>query len=193
VIPLIKAIQARTAAVAISPSTVRGQGEGGVVDAARDFLTNLNLHRFGVADAEMFRASLREATKELKAVYPAKARSWGLARKCLNIFLRDALYTCYLRDEYDLALAEAWYEVPLDSVVVKAMKKKAPRRALPRWLGVKHLDPEDSKKYQAFALTLAEEMGITRAHLDTYLWVDGRKLKPAGSKLESPRAASGKR
>ncbi|HEX4608723.1 MAG TPA: hypothetical protein VH092_11020 [Urbifossiella sp.] len=191
--PLIKAIQARTAAVAISPSTVRGQGEGGVVDAAREFLTELDLHRFGVGDAETFRAALREATNELKAAFPAKARSWGLARKCLNIFLRDALYTCYLRDEYDLALAEEWYELPLDSVVVKAMKKKAPRRSLPQWLGVKHLTPDDSTKYQVYALTLAEKMGITRAHLDTYLWVEGRKIKPAAAgKRGSPVPAPAK-
>jgi hypothetical protein len=112
VIPLIKAIQARTAVVAISPSTVRGQGGSGVVDAARDFLTNLDLRRFGVDEERTFRAALEAATGELRDALPRQARSWGLARKCLNIFLRDAFYTCYLRDEYGLTAAEGWYEFP---------------------------------------------------------------------------------
>jgi hypothetical protein len=177
-IPLIRAIQARTAAVAISPSTVRGQGEAGVVGAARDFLTALDLKPFGVADQEAFRVALKEATTALKAALPAKARSWGVTRKCLNIFLRDAFYTCYLRDEYRLWRAEEWYELPLDRVVVVAMRGKAGRGVLPRWMGVKHLKPEDSREYQKYALSMARDMGIPRVHLDAYLWVDGRKIKP---------------
>jgi hypothetical protein len=178
-LPLIKAIQARTAAVAISPSAVRGQGEAGVVDAARDYLADLNLHRFGTPEGRIYRRSLDRATDELQTALPAKARSWGLARKCLNIFLRDAFYTCYLRDAYDLGLAEEWYELPLDSVVAKEMRKEAGRGVLPWWPGVKYLQQGVSETYQAYALAMATRMGISRAHLDTYLWVEGRKIKPS--------------
>jgi hypothetical protein len=52
---------------------------------------------------------------------------------------------------------------------------------LPRWLGVKYLKVDDSKAYQAFALTLAGRMGVTRVHLDTYLWVEGRRVKRPGA------------
>lgn len=180
-LPLIRAIQARTAAVAISPSTVRGQGGEGVVGAARDFLAALDLRRFGVSDKEAFRNELKAATKELMAVLPEKARSWGIARKCLNIFLRDAFYTCYLRDEYGLALAEDFYEIPLDGVVVKELKKRAGRGKLPRWDTVKRLKWEDSLAYQKYARELAQGMKITRVHLDTYLWVNGRKTPKPGA------------
>jgi hypothetical protein len=161
-----------------------------VVAAALCFLMDLDLRPFGEADGMVFNAALRDATQALKASLPEKARSWGLARKCLNIFLRDAFYTCYLRDEYDLALAEPWYEVPLDGVVAKQMCKKAGSGVLPRWLGVKYLTPSDSHGFQAYGSQLAEEMGITRAHLDTYLWVEGRRIKPPeGSTLGIPRPA----
>lgn len=131
----------------------------------------------------MFRKSLDSATTELRDALPQKARSWGVARKCLNIFLRDAFYTCYLREEYDLNSSEPWYELPLDRVVVKEMRTKAGRGVLPWWPGVKYLKPENSSVYQAYALKMAEGMGISRVHLDTYLWVDGRKIKPGAVKL----------
>lgn len=41
----------------------------------------------------------------------------------MNIFLRDCFYNAYLRDAYGLAVAEPWFEVPLDSVVAEGLKK----------------------------------------------------------------------
>lgn len=95
--PLIEAIQAHVAIVAISPSTVRGQGAKGVVAAARDFLKVLPLDPFSAGGEAGFVSVLERSTMDLISTLPAGAKSWGLARKCVNIFLRDAFYNFYLR------------------------------------------------------------------------------------------------
>jgi hypothetical protein len=174
-LPLIEAIQRHVAIVAISPSAVRGQGAGGVVACATEFLAVLPLRPFGVNIDTAFNKVLDEATDTLKGRLPEPARSWGLARKCVNIFLRDAFYNLYLSNEYQLAKAAPYYEVPLDSVVSYALRKHAHPRRLPTWLGVKHLTPETSGAYQTFALELSHKWNIERVYLDTYLWVENRE------------------
>jgi hypothetical protein len=173
-LPLIEAIQRHVAIVAISPSAVRRQGAGGVVACATEFLAVLPLRPFGVNIDTSFRKALDEATEGLKVCLPEPARTWGLARKCVNIFLRDAFYNLYLSNEYQLAKTAPYYEIPLDSVVSNALRKHAPPRSLPTWLGVKHLSPETSNIYQTFALELSYTWKIDRVFLDTYLWVENR-------------------
>jgi hypothetical protein len=101
---------------------------------------------------------------------PADARSWGLARKLLNIFLRDALYTTYLADAFKLQEAESLLEIPLDSITAGHLRKEDGGRMLPRWPGVKHLTPEISKSYQAFAAQFAATKALAPVHLDTHWW-----------------------
>lgn len=175
---LIDAIRERVAVIAIGPSTARGQGVSGVVRAAQRFLSSLPLAQFVASDGQNFRSELDKATEELKNCFPAGAQSWGLARKCLNIFLRDAFYTYYLREHFGLAAAEHWYEVPLDSIVAKGLQCHSSVK-LPRWLGVKHLTPELSELYQQAALEMCIQKKLARVHLDTYLWVEGRRPNSA--------------
>jgi len=170
VIPLGQSMQKRVAEVAIGVSTVRRQGSKGVAEAARRFLADVSLQRFAALDEESFYDVLDETTDQLKRFLPKQGRSWGLARKCLNIFLRDALYNVYLRNEYDLSKAEQWYEVPLDGKVAKKLRRAAGRGVLPKWDGVKRLDTTTSASYQKFAQDYALEMGIARVHLDLCLW-----------------------
>ena len=99
---LLRAIQHRTARVAIGSSSMRGAGNTGVVTAARTHLGRLDLRPFGTRHDDRFRAELNSATTRLRAVLPEDARHWGLARKGLNIFLRNCLYTVYLRERYRL-------------------------------------------------------------------------------------------
>jgi len=82
----LHAAQIRTSRVAVSASATRNQGIG-VVMAARDFLNDIQLIRFSVSRAAPFRIQLDLATDELRRRLPRKARSWGLSRKLLNIFL----------------------------------------------------------------------------------------------------------
>lgn len=173
-LPLVSAIQKHVAVVAIGPSTVRGQGASGVVAAAQGYLASLALDEFGVREKAEFDRSLETATAKLVTSFPKQARSWGLARKCLNIFLRDAFYNAFLAPKYGLSASESFYEVPLDGVVAKELRRHAGRKRLPTWPGVKHLTPAVSETYQKYALELSRSWGISRVNLDTYLWVEGR-------------------
>jgi hypothetical protein len=88
----------------------------------------------------------------------------------LNIFLRDALYTGYLSDYYGLSSTEQFFEVPLDSISGKAIRKCRSGARLPRWPGVKHLDYQTSAQYQSAIRSEAKVRGIAPVHLDTFWW-----------------------
>ncbi len=166
----LKMVQHRAARVAITASATRGQGAAGVVRCARDFLVGLKLARFGTGDQRRFTRQLDAATNGVRACLPKRAASWGLARKLLNIFLRDSLYTSYLAKEHGLAAAEQLLEIPLDSITAKRIRKERPELLLPRWPGVRYLDPGKSNAYQAAALIIARKYGVARVHLDAYWW-----------------------
>ena len=137
---LIRAIQRYVAVSAIGVTAVRGRTRG-VLAATRAFAASVDLRRFGVADEATFRASLDEATDTLRQQLPADGQHWGVARKALNLFLRDALYNHYLRTAFRLDTAEAWFEVPLDSIVAAALAKRCPQAGLPPWGTVKGFHP----------------------------------------------------
>jgi len=170
----LKAVHGRTAIVSIASSTVRGQ-PAGTVAAAREFLTGIRLASFATEDESAFVSTLNTTTSKLMDKLPK--RNWGVARKCLNIFLRDALYNVYLRDDYGLALAEKFYEVPLDKYVATELKKRSERGQLPAWPGVKHLDPTTSERFQRFAQTVALRRKIARVHLDAIFWTERKQSK----------------
>lgn len=163
----LKMVQRRAARVAVTASATRGQGRG-VVECARDFLAALRLSRFGTNDHRAFARQLDMATKRLRACLPKRAARWGLARKLLNIFLRDSLYTSYLAKENGLAAAERLLEIPLDSITAKRIRRELP--GVPRWRGVRNLDPDKSAAYQAAALVIGRQHGVARVHLDAYWW-----------------------
>lgn len=168
-VDFVKAVQARVARIACGSSATRGQGSG-VAESARNFLTTLPLNYFVVSHKVLFERRLDDATVYLEKAFPKKVGSWGLARKLLNIFLRDALYTSYLDDKYALSKVEGSFEVPLDSITASKIREIGYFESLPRWPGVRHLDPELSELYQLCALDIAEERQIPRVHLDTYFW-----------------------
>lgn len=174
---LLKAFQIRCARVAVGPSTVRGQGVSGTVKAARNYLSSLPLGQFGTSRPTVMRARLDRATIDLMDALPRRGRSWGIARKVLNIFLRDALYTVYLRGAFRLERGEHLLEVPLDSITAKWIRRRYVGAGhLPRWGGVKRLTPDVSDQYQTAAQAIAAARGIARVHLDAYWWgVRGRR------------------
>ena len=148
---------------------MRGAGNTGVVTAARAHLGRLDLRPFGTHDDDGFRAELNSATTRLREVLPEDARCWGLARKGLNIFLRDCLYTVYLRERYHLDRAEPFFEVPLDSISARCIHA-LDEDGLPRWRGVRALDYRISKRYQDAAARIAFSKGIPPVHLDAICW-----------------------
>ena len=167
------AVHARTARVAVSPSAVRKQGPG-CAKAAREFFENLDLPRFQVPSRKRFLAVLDAVTLELQSALQNKSRSWGLARKLINIFLRDSLYTTYLKEAYHLDKIEEFLEIPLDSITATKVRQAAGRGVLPAWPGVKHLPKPLSDELQAAAGTEAVKRGVARVHLDTFWWGERR-------------------
>ena len=165
----LKDVQRRIARVAVGASTVRSAPEG-TRDAACNFLASVKLDRFGRTTEREFGRVLNAHTDRLKCKLPNE--SWGLARKLLNIFLRDALYCRYLYDAHSLATMEPWLEVPLDRIVMKAIKDEALMlgRDAPGVTKITDLRPSDSREFQRLAGELAKSEGYCRVHLDTKWW-----------------------
>ena len=166
---LLQAIQKLNARMAIGSSSMRGAGSAGVVRCAQEFLGELPLRPFGTTSRANFLSQLDGATDDLKLALPKGAQRWGVARKGLNIFLRNCLYTTYLRDEYDLGRAEKFFEVPLDSITGARLVKES-RGELPPWETVRGLRAKRSSAYQVLAAKLAAKEGVARVHLDALWW-----------------------
>ena len=145
-----------------------------MIDAAREFLAALDLAVFNCGTEKKFKSELDNATNGLMLSLPKTARSWGAARKAINLFLRDALYNRYLAETCLLNSIETWLEIPLDSAVARGLKKLGTRGELPFWPGLKKLSPSISSKFQLFAQDIALKRGLARVHLDIYLWLQER-------------------
>ncbi len=167
---LIRAFQSRAARIAVSASTVRGRGNAGVVAASRRFLRQIDLALFRQPTLMRFSQELGTATATLCESLPRTARHWGLARKVLNIFLRDCLYTIYLDEAFGLRKSEMYFELPLDSITAVHLKRAAGRGKLPAWPGVKHLTESLSARFQEAAAAEAARRNIARVHLDAIWW-----------------------
>jgi hypothetical protein len=113
------AIKGFTARRAVGASAVRGS-QTGTRQACQVFLGSVHLSQFARTDAAIFRSTLDRATEKMSAMR-SHAPSWGLARKLLNIFPRDSLYTVQLREAYGLADAASLFEVPLDSITAACL------------------------------------------------------------------------
>jgi len=167
---LLRLIETRIAIVAIGANTLRNQGARNVVSNTRGFLRQLDLKQFTGLSASGFRKSLDTQTKKLQKVLPVKARNWGTARKALNIFLRDVLYTRYLCKEYGFDRLEPWLEVPLDRDIARNLREEPEGKDLARWQGVERLERKKSVSYQLTAEKIAKRFQIARVHLDLIYW-----------------------
>lgn len=166
---LVMAIKKLTARVTVGASAIRGQGAG-VADPARTFLFELDLNRFATSNPSAFMRALNAATDELAEALPPGRDRWGISRKLINIFLRNALYTRMLCDAFGLQQAEHLLEVPLDKQTGEKLNGVEEGHALPQWKSVVALTPETSRLYQAVAKRVALRMDIPRIHLDAIWW-----------------------
>jgi hypothetical protein len=167
----LEILKFRLAEIAVGPSALRNQGAPGVIAAARCFLKVLDLGSFVVSEESDFLSRLDEETTALQAVLPAGTQHWGGARKALNLFLRDALYCSDMASHYRLQAIRTWLEVPLDRYVAQGLRRYQHLSAdLPRWVGIKHLRPQESCQYQRVASAVAREEGVARVDLDVIFW-----------------------
>ena len=168
-------LQARAALLAIGRSTLRNQGAPGVVAAARSYLRSIDLESFSVHTRAEFDAVLESYTRRLMKRFPKRVRTnWGAARKALNIFLRDVVYLRPLSKSYRLSQLEPWLEVPLDQNVYDGLVADLRRgEDIPKWPGIKSLDPAVSGELQAIANRIATRLSTRRVHLDVRYWRKG--------------------
>jgi hypothetical protein len=165
---LLENMRFRTAEGAVGASTVRGAGVPGVARAARGALKRVNLSRFKVRSRARFLTVLGQETERVRRKLPEGARHWGIARKVLNIFLRDVVYNRHLSSHFGLSRIEGWLELPLDSHVAKGIRASSNEDSLPRWKTVKGLTRDVSDRYQTAARRIAKEEGDYPIHLEYY-------------------------
>lgn len=170
----LRMIQQFAAVEAVGTSAVRGQ-PAGTKKAIQNILARTDLNRMPRRSRAQFERWLDRQTIRIQRGLPSRAKPWGIARKTLNLFLRDCLYNHFLRTTYNFPAVEDWLEVALDGVVAGALKRSADRGALPRWLGLGHVTRDASDRFQAYAEDLADRLGLpARVYLDNYLWLANR-------------------
>ncbi len=166
----ISALQRHVANISIGSSTVRGR-PAGTVAKVRNYLEGLDLSSLRDLNKEQFEIWLNEKTQDLQSKLTQDFKEeWGLARKCLNIFLRNVVYNKYLFKEYKLRSIVPWLEVPLDSQVAKRLREDREGLALSKWPWLKDLDHTTSELYQEIAAKISARMKLSRVHLDVFYW-----------------------
>ena len=154
-------------------SSVRGQ-PAGTLQRMRRMLCKVDLEKLKLCDPEDVRKFLNYETRRIEKgmIKPC----WGLARKFLNIFLRFAECNRFLCSHYRLSRLRNAFEIPLDSMTAKEIRRSSPRGTLPQWPGLIRLTPQESRRFQERAMQLAKqhEDRIARVDLDLYFWSSGQ-------------------
>lgn len=173
-------VQKRIANISASPSAVRGQPEG-TKNKAIKYLESIKLHDFSnINDENKFKNLLDEHTALLREQLPSK--SWGIARKVLNIFLFQATQDINLNKKYALDKIIAFLEVPLDNPNAKTLMKIAKNNDKElykglKWESISKLECKMSMKFQDYATRYAKQKyGKERCYLDVYWWASEENL-----------------
>lgn len=175
----LKQIHRRLAIISVGGSAIRNQGAAGLIDIARGYFENsISLEKFFVSlrDEGSFRRFLNSHTDQLVDQFPKGGKSWGAARKGLNLFFRDLVYNKFIAEKFHLAVNFEQFneevkhlEVPLDSFVAKGLYA-SPNNHLPRWKSIRELTKMVSDQYQSQATEVARGLNIARVHLDLKYW-----------------------
>lgn len=162
---------------AFTGTAIRNMGPRGTLERVREYLKAIDLGAIGGATASSYPGLLDDHTEKLRRSLPKGGQHWGLARKSVNLFLRDALYNFYLRTHYGLEKVEPWLEIPVDSYVARRLAKKPEGADLPKWRSVKGLKQEENAQFQTVAAEVAERKHTARVHLDLLFWRADEKQK----------------
>jgi hypothetical protein len=184
----IQRLQTRIAGIAIGPSSFRNPGTAGVVKVGREFCSKLCLKTLAERlNNQTYLSFLDEQTEKLENIIIEhftltkpdleNKSAWGLARKGLNIFIRDAFDNRYIADHYKLNEHHKWQlEIPLDkhtaTMITNEVEEKMHKdgKKLPSWPGVKNLTRNESLLYQESAKELAKVYNLTSVDLDIIYW-----------------------
>jgi len=167
----LRCYQAR---VSITQPTVRGQGKGVLAASHRFLAVDFKLVGMRATTERSYIMRLDRATEALQRALGRTSGSFGLARKLLNIYIRDCFYSRMLCSQYRLESIGPFLEVPLDSFVARGLIVEAEKLGqfcrLPTWRTIKGLEREESDRFQSFARELASKRNHDRIHLDVTLW-----------------------
>ena len=170
----IRELQTHQTRVSVTISAVRSQGAGTGARARKFFAKEFNLGKLRVGSQAAYQRRLDVETEALRRRLRGKGKSWGLARKLCNIFIRDCVYSRILCAHYKLESIEGFLEIPLDGIVGKRLileaKSSGYEPRLPRWDSIRRLKESNSKQFQNFASVFARESGLARVHLDVRMW-----------------------
>jgi len=173
----IKYLQRRLAQISVGPSALRKQGAPDIIRICRDYFEKeIDLRKFIEAlQSNNYSLYLDSKTGELLKQFPDNGKSWGAARKGLNLFFREIVYNCYFANylgipsEYEENREFLMQlEVPLDKDVATSLVNKY--HDLPKWKSIKELTPDQSNLYQKKADEYAAELMTARVHLDLIFW-----------------------
>lgn len=171
----------------VGPSTVRGPGRAGLGPRLRKLLQHVDLQMLLSCRTGDFSEWLNAETDRLERLASRCNGEWGVVRKVLNIFLRNATYNKHLCEHFQLQRFEPVLEVPLDSYTANGIISLSPLNSLPRWQGLKRLEQDESDQFQNRARDIASEWSrmpgmsrMVRVHLDTYLWTLRKKQGKQG-------------
>ena len=175
----IDKIHKRLSIVSVGASAMRNQGASGIVDIARDyFYQSISLDDYieKLSSPDKFGKFLDDHTDKMLKKFPADGKSWGAARKGLNLFFREAVYNKFISDHYKLATDLGKFnklirhlEVPLDFDIATGIYKDK-NGTIPKWISIKKLTKNVSDIYQREALAIAGSKQIARVHLDLIYW-----------------------
>ncbi len=173
----IPLMQHRIAQVSVGAAALRNQGAPGIVQICRDYFeSSIRLAEFKEnLNSENYNNYLDKQTNQLLKKFPKEAKSWGAARKGLNLFFREVVYNFYLANHLEISrnrknnnLILKQLEVPLDQYVAKGLIKL--NSDLPKWKSIKSLDEKTHETYQISASKFSEEIRVPRVHLDLLFW-----------------------
>lgn len=175
-------MQRRLAQVSVGSSAIRNQGACGLINILRTYLekkVDLKLFIKSLPEETQYKQFLNNHTAKILTLFPKEAKSWGAARKGLNLFLREIIYSKFFSHHFSLPENFEDYndlikfmEVPLDRDVANSLISES-KEPLPKWIDIKHLEPEISEQYQKQAAKIAEKETIARVNLDLKYWRSG--------------------
>ena len=171
-----RALREFTAIQAVGVSAVRGQPKG-TLRQIHEYLGRVRLERLAGMDCTDYMRWLDARTRYLQRKLPGRDKRWGVARKAMNLFMRDCLYNTYVSRKFYLRRVQQYMEIPLDSRVAHGLREDARERGLrlPQWPGLIGLQQEVSREFQEHATDYASREKLpARVFLDNYLWLKYR-------------------
>ncbi len=181
----IAKIRRRIAQTYVGASALRNQG-GRILGITQQYLEqSVDLDEFfqKMGDETTFCDFLDDHTERLLNNYPDGAKSWGAARKALNLYFRDLVYNKFIADKYGLPTDFAEFnlsihhlEIPLDrDSGTRIHAASVNRDEFARWNRIKRLQKPASDAFQAAAQILAKQENVARVHLDVEYWRSAEK------------------